>query len=794
MSRLWIPAILCSTILAAPAAGQQRNLVLNRPYDYHPNPRYSDSKDEGDIRQLTDGKTFPSSSLWMQKSTVGWIAGLGASDSGPVVIHFDLGAEATLSELRFHSAGGGAAGVVEVGLKLFVSLDDQTYVLAGELPAPRPKGGGYPITLRVPLTRNDTRARYVAVVAMAPAPHYFVFADEIELIGTIPAHPSSILPIQVGVSASGAKGLGQLFAGGNRAAKLASSLTAPVKRHIANWPAQKRDAQGKDLEVFAQAVRTQSDQYDNLRAQFTEQHRLRAREVYAADTLVWEVVPDDRFTMLSLPDRLSPDSSGTIHTVINALEATALGASNLTDRDLPLMVSISGGGDGAPRMTIRVARFFVTSNNARYVPDALLANDCPQVIPSGESKLIWLEADSSDNASPGAYSYQITVEIGAYSQVIDLTVQVHDVTLDTETPLSVGNWSSTTSTMTAAEELRAEMLDHRQTTAELGGTSMILPLLDAYGEPLRPVQINLASLARELAHHQDFNQVGWFISFDRSSSRPQREMFGSSDWMSAEFQEIFGEWIAAVVASLQANGRSYDEFYLQFFDETLVDVAAEITALTKSFDPNVRVMLTIPRASIAATQKQVDAGLDISAYHAPQIEYDNPQDGFPMLSSGGRELWFYNAGGAEEVGRECDPLTWYRYMYWSAFYHGATGVHFWTLVRESARTGGWDETNQVYYLPMIYLNTDQQNLPPDVVTAEVVIPSRRWEYSRMGTEDYMLLKMAQDKIAELGAAGNPYRNQLRRIIRDVLTHRENRILFRAKRRELVELVEKLAAR
>ena len=792
MSRLWILTILCSAILAAPAAGrpQQRNLVLNRPYDYHPNPKYSDTpKEAGDITQLTDGKTFPSSSLWTQKSTVGWIAGVDV----PVVIWFDLGREATVTELRFHTASGLGAGVVEVGLQVFVSLDDQTYVLAGELPAPRPKGGGYPITLRVPLNRNDTRARYVAVVAMPPAPHYFVFVDEIELIGTIPAHPNSILPIQVGVSASGAKGLQQLLAGGNRAAKLASNLTAPVKRHIANWPAQKREAQRKDLKVFAQKARTQSDQYDKLRAQFTEQHRLRAREVYGADTLVWEVVPDDRFTMLSLPERLSPDSSGTIHTVINAREATALGASNLTDRDLPLMVSISGGGDGAPRMIIRVARFFVTSSNARYVPDALLANDCPQVIPSGESKLIWLEADSSDNASPGAYSYQITVEIGAYSQVIDLTVQVHDVTLDTETPLSVGNWSSTSSTMTAAEELRAEMLDHRQTTAELG-TSMILPLLDAYGEPLRPVQINLASLARELAHHQDFNQVGWFMSFDRSSSRPQREMFGSSDWMSAEFQEIFGEWIAAVVAGLQANGRSYDEFYLQFFDETLVDVAAEITALSKSFDPNVRVMLTMPRASIAATQKQVDAGLDISAYHAHEIEYDNPQDGFPTLSSGGRELWFYNAGGAEEVGRECDPLTWYRYMYWSAFYHGATGVHFWTLVRESPGTGGWDETNQVYYLPMIYLNTDQQNLPPDVVTAEVVIPSRRWEYSRMGTEDYMLLKMAQDKIEELGAAANPYRDQLRRIIRDVLTHRENRILFRAKRRELVELVEKLAAR
>ena len=189
--------------------------------------------------------------MWTRPTTVGWIAGVDV----PAVIWFDLGREATVTELRFHTASGLDAGVVEVGLQVFVSLDDQTYVLAGKLPAPRPKPGGgrYPITLRVPLNRNDTRARYVAIVAMAPAPHYFVFVDEIELIGTIPAHPNSILPIQVGVSPSGAKGLQQLFAGGNRAANLASSLTAPVKRHIAHWPAQKREAQGKDLEVFAQA-------------------------------------------------------------------------------------------------------------------------------------------------------------------------------------------------------------------------------------------------------------------------------------------------------------------------------------------------------------------------------------------------------------------------------------------------------------------------------------------------------------------------------------------------------------
>ena len=108
MSRLWILTILCSAILSAPAAAQERNLVLKRPYDYHPNPRYSDTKDEGDIRQLTDGKTFPSSSLWMQKSTVGWAAGIDV----PVVIWFDLGREATVTELRFHTASGLDAGVI----------------------------------------------------------------------------------------------------------------------------------------------------------------------------------------------------------------------------------------------------------------------------------------------------------------------------------------------------------------------------------------------------------------------------------------------------------------------------------------------------------------------------------------------------------------------------------------------------------------------------------------------------------------------------------------------------------
>jgi hypothetical protein len=64
----------------------------------------------------------------------------------------------------------------------------------------------------------------------------------------------------------------------------------------------------------------------------------------------------------------------------------------------------------------------------------------------------------------------------------------------------------------------------------------------------------------------------------------------------------------------------------------------------------------------------------------------------------------------------------------------------------------------------------------------------------MGIEDYMLLKMARDEIATLGQAGATHQRKLDEIVKTVLTNRaKDRALFRAKRRELVELVEELAS-
>ena len=174
------------------------------------------------------------------------------------------------------------------------------------------------------------------------------------------------------------------------------------------------------------------------------------------------------------------------------------------------------------------------------------------------------------------------------------------------------------------------------------------------------------------------------------------------------------------------------------------------------------------------------------------------QEAFSVFSSGGREFWFYHAAAAGYgIGRERDPLDVYRLLHWLAFRHGATGVYFWNMLHNA--TSGWQDgkPGERYY-PMVY-PIDKDNPPPrDVKTSEVVVPSRRWEYTRMGIEDYMLLRMARDSIAALEPAAQAgYTLRLDAIVKSVLmnlprpTSYHDRQRFRRKRQDLVELVAEL---
>jgi len=729
--------------------------------------------------------------MWMRKSCVGWASGVDV----PIVMHFDLGGTSTLSELRFNTAGGGGAGVVEVGLRVFVSLDDKSYVPAAEHKAPPLPTSGEDVRegVQIKVKLGSARARYVAVAAMAPAPHYFVFVDEIEILGQRPADIRSQLPVQSALAASGAQELQELLAGGRRAGNLMAYLAGPVAQHIKCWPAKQAEAQRQALDAACKRAIRESKNYQQIRADFTASHRDRARQVYGRDTLVWETAPDEALTMLSLPTTLSSPRHGSVHTAINALEATASGVANLTDRAQPLQIAVSGRHAGGPTVTPRVGRFFETTN-ARYVPDALLLTDGPHSIPAGESKLVWIGVEST-GARPGVYDYQVEIQIGQAAHRIPLKIHVHNVTLSRETPLWTGNWSDlNTGEHPLFPKVRKSMLEHRITIGAGGGV-WPRPKLDAKGNLIRPIQIEHSDLDQFIAFHRDFPRLTMFIAFNAHVDRPHRDWFGPAPWMSDEFKEVFRAWMSTIIERFKAGGRRYDEFAIMMFDETLDNKVAQVCRLAHEVDPNLRTMITHSPGSIRGTQHMVGAGMNIFVHHAVRIGYDNAPDGYEMLRTGGRELWFYGAADARfGGGKERDPLGFFRYLHWTAFYHGATGVHFWNMLHNNGRSPIWTaETVQQNYWPMVYPISPRYPDPPDdVQTAEQVVPSRRWEYVRMGIEDYMLLRMARKRIDQLGAAGSVHRRKLDEIVRTVITNRDSdRSLFRAKRKELLRLVEAL---
>ncbi len=204
-----IGLLVCLLILGiSNVQGADQNLILNAPYSYYPNPEYSYTTDAGDKTDLTNGKALSTiKTMWKVKSTVGWVS----KPDTPIVILFELKQEATLSELTFNTVGGGGAGIRDPEIAIYASLDNKNYIPLAKLAAsavPK-KETTYLLKKKIPL--EGARAKYIAVVATPPAPSYFVFADEIELFGKIPATASSHLPNAPTILASSAKELQEIF-------------------------------------------------------------------------------------------------------------------------------------------------------------------------------------------------------------------------------------------------------------------------------------------------------------------------------------------------------------------------------------------------------------------------------------------------------------------------------------------------------------------------------------------------------------------------------------------------------
>ena len=191
-SMLLLLSMFISMSITAQEKAPLKNLVLSSTYTYSPDAYYSYTLRGGtDKTDLTDGSKLSTVvQMWKQPSSVGWISKANV----PVVVLFELKEEATLSELRFYTVGGGGAGIMDPGVDVYGSLDGKTYNLIGEMAIPKIPTPPTIALIPKKIPLKDARAKYILVVATPPAPTYFVFTDEIEIFGRMPANADSKLP------------------------------------------------------------------------------------------------------------------------------------------------------------------------------------------------------------------------------------------------------------------------------------------------------------------------------------------------------------------------------------------------------------------------------------------------------------------------------------------------------------------------------------------------------------------------------------------------------------------------
>ena len=161
-----------------------------------------------------------------------------------------------------------------------------------------------------------------------------------------------------------------------------------------------------------------------------------------------------------------------------------------------------------------------------------------------------------------------------------------------------------------------------------------------------------------------------------------------------------------------------------------IEIAVGIAKEIREVSPETELYIDPAGMVTPETMKSFEGLIDI---YSPQIDLlkDPDEKLLAYFHQLNKRLWFYEA---PSPARSFHPLGHNRVQAWLAFDYGLTGCGFWCYnsnnVNNIWRKSAPDDYDAVY--------NDGTN----------IIPSRRWEASRDGAEDYYLLMMLKRKIAE----------------------------------------------
>jgi hypothetical protein len=451
----------------------------------------------------------------------------------------------------------------------------------------------------------------------------------------------------------------------------------------------------------------------------------------------WAKSPWDKLPRLS-PPPAGVTVGGDVALALgeNEYESASFVVTNLADQ--PAEFSVSAPEAGIP-ITLRQA-VWVTTRSGNDVNDALPLLEGKLSIPSGESREVWLTL-CSRGVKPGAYRPQVRVEApGLPVQAVQLAVQVYPVVLPDDKPIYTSYWDYLVPEWTTPEVVQALVDDMKQ---HYVNTPIVHPWLlriqlDAAGK----AKTDFTELDGVLRYYRQLNPRMVLLNLGAETYLETMPGFGSASW-----QALFGSWLSALVSHLREAGLGYDQFALYPYDERLDQPVYDLAKRIKEIDPKIRVYVnhTGSRAQAAAIAPYVDIWCPFLYDYLNQGPYGPSDDKNldpKLLSKEARFFWTY-ANPLSGLPQESSAYADYRLAVWRAWQAGMSGFGYWIYSYKTHWNSHKNEDGENW--AVVYL-ANAKDAPPGISTKEMVVPSKRWEATREGVEDYVYLRLLQDRV------------------------------------------------
>ena len=461
---------------------------------------------------------------------------------------------------------------------------------------------------------------------------------------------------------------------------------------------------------------------------------------------------------------------------------------NLSDTTVELAIAIN---DSDIPVTIREA-VWVTTHFGKEINDALPLLEGDLTIPSGESREVWLTLYSR-GAKPGDYRPRLTItspELPASS--VDLKIKVYPVAMPEDKPLHTTYWEDVVLAWTSPERAQAQAEDlkkHYVNTPSFHPWPLRIQL-DGQSKLIR----DYADVDKTLDYYLQLKPKMVLLCFLSSSYHEKMSGFFSTEW-----KALFKDYLTGLVAHLKERGLGYDKFAAYPYDEKLDEKVCNMAKLIKEIDPNILVYVNNQgtKAQARAIAPYVDilcSGID----GVDRIYGTHPADrnlDYALLAKKPEFFWTY-ANPMPPFPQAVSPYSWYRLAVWRAWKVGARGFGYWVYSYKTHWNSYGHKDGQNW--AVVYF-ADAEDAPPGISKKELVIPSKRWEATREGVEDYVYLYLLKDAIQKAGGETSPeWLADAERVLAEspkaVLEDRENTALADKAKEDILKLLARMPGR